>query len=110
MIIWNYKAIVEQVPRVAFFTITIEYLSPWWEIRKALNGETIICLYVIPSCLLREAMVEHISEWGEDIGLDSIQNNAEHPAAYHCARPAEITEGKHLKPLTRCYGAVVVTL
>lgn len=55
-------------------------------------------------------MIEHISKGGEDIGLDSIQKNAEHPAAYHCACPAEITKGKHLELLTRCYDAVIVTL
>lgn len=71
-ILVNHKAVVEEIPRVAFFTIAVKHLDSLWDINQTLNGKASVLLDVVPYCLFGQSVVQHICKGSEDVGLDAI--------------------------------------
>jgi hypothetical protein len=56
------ETVVEQVTRVAFFTIRVEDFNSRRNIFQTFNDKALFLIKIVPNSLLRQFMIEHVCE------------------------------------------------
>lgn len=109
-ILFNDKPIIKKIARVTFFAIGIEDLHSCWNIFETNNLKAFLLVNIVPRCLFRQSMVEHICKGSQNISFNSIYQKSKNSATNYGSCPTKIFEFILSKFLAWGTNLVIVSL
>ena len=94
IIVQVYKSVVEEKATIALLSIAIINLLSSFDIVKSLDYEATTIVCIVPSCLSRALMIEHVCIGNESISLYSFNLNTKDTTWDHHANLWVLTEWK----------------